>query len=84
MKKVMETEIIADSGKQLKITYFLLQKENTYGISSELLDGETVIDSEIVQNLWEDKEIAISCIKQLAVNTVTPTTLIEVLDENFF
>ncbi len=81
MEKRREIEIVTNGNVCLGLEYFLLIDEGYYGVAVYLCQDGVKAEHEHVSNVWEEKNQALKCIDILAENFVTPTTLIEILDE---
>ena len=81
MEKRREVELVTNEKVCLSLEYFLLSTESYYGIAANLYQDGIKIGNEHVPKLWEEKDKALYFIDFLADNFVTPTTLVEILDE---
>ncbi len=80
--------LITEDGKQIQLKYFITRKfylhknqKILYGVAIELSSPGQPTERECVENLTFELNEAYEIIKVMSDNTVTPATMLDVLDD---
>lgn len=78
--------IVQDNNKELQLEYYLVEEnrkdweDSAYGIKI-IQHGDLSTDSEYTEPISYSKEIVEKMVRVLWVNTVTPTSMLEIVDD---
>ena len=81
MEMIPNAELITETGEVFSLFYYLVQRENYFGIRAEKRCENGLLEWDCIQCLCDSKEKTENLIKLLAKNTVTPFSMCEVVDE---
>lgn len=78
---IANAELITETGEVFSLWYYLVRRENYFGIRAEKRCENCLLEWDCIQCICDSKEKTENLIRILAKNTVTPFSMCEVLDE---
>ncbi|NLK38400.1 MAG: hypothetical protein GX299_10030 [Epulopiscium sp.] len=87
---IRSKNMVDDSGSRFTLYYWMLSREildernniaRAYGVEVEKCQGSLILEAERVENLYQKKQEILDFIGRLADGTVTPVSLLSLVDD---